>query len=69
MNTSEHVDKVNGKSEACDLLWGADKIGNAIGRNRRQTFHLFHSGAVKSIRKVGGKLVASRQALLRELGA
>jgi hypothetical protein len=56
---------VNGT--ACDLLWGAAEIGRAIGRNGRQVFHLHRTGAVKSIHKVGGKLVASRAPLLREL--
>jgi hypothetical protein len=51
-------------------VWGAEGIGGVIGRTPRQVFHLYHSGALKSIRKIGGRLVApSARALLRELGA
>jgi hypothetical protein len=62
---------VNGDSQALDKpVWGAEGIGEVIDRTPRQVFHLYHSGALKSIRKVGGRLVApSARALLRELGA
>jgi len=62
---------VNGDNQALDKpAWGAEAIGEIIGRSPRQVFHLYHSGALKSIRKIGGRLVApSRRALLRELGA
>jgi hypothetical protein len=51
-----------------DFLWGADEIGRAIGRNGRQAFHLLNRGEIKSAKKVGGRWVVSRAALLRELG-
>ena len=51
-----------------DFLWGAEGIGRAIGRNGRQAFHLLNRGEIKSAKKVGGRWVVSRAALLRELG-
>ena len=57
---------VNG---ACDLLWGAEKIAPAIGRTQRQLYHLVATGRLKSVKRIGNRLVASRGALLRELGA
>jgi hypothetical protein len=53
----------------CDFLWGADQIGQVIGRNGRQAFHLLSRGEIKCAKKVGGRWVCSRAALLRELGA
>jgi hypothetical protein len=50
------------------VCWGIDAIGEVIGRNHRQTFHLLTRGEIKSARKVGGRWCASRAALLRELG-
>jgi len=58
---------INGDS--CDLLWGTEAIGKAINRNSRQVFHLISTGALKAVQKKGGRWVASRSALLRELGA
>ena len=52
-----------------DLVWGADAIGAVIGRTNRQIYHLLASGALKSAKRIGGRWVASRAALLRELGA
>jgi hypothetical protein len=72
MNTSERAGNVNGDNQAAldKPIWGAEGIGEVIDRTPRQVFHLYHSGALKSIRKVGGRLVApSARALLRELGA
>jgi hypothetical protein len=69
---NEHPDNlVNGNHQVVrgDLLWGCDQIGQAIGRNKRQTFHLLSTGALKCVQKKGGRWVASRAALLRELGA
>jgi hypothetical protein len=53
---------------ACDFLWGAEEIGQAINRNARQVHHLLSTGALKCVQKKGGRWVASRAALLRELG-
>jgi hypothetical protein len=52
-----------------DLVWGAEGIGQAINRNARQVHHLLSTGALKCVQKQGGRWVASRAALLRELGA
>jgi hypothetical protein len=61
---------VNGESEcAFDFLWGSEQIGRAIGRTERQTFHMLNGGHIKSAKKVGGRWVVSKVALLRELGA
>ena len=62
----EAVNKaVNGGN---DFVWGADEIGQVIGRSGRQAHHLLTNGQIKSAKKVGGRWVASRAALLRELG-
>lgn len=63
--------KVNGDSNSApsDFLWGTDAIGQAIGRNPRQTFHLLATGQIKSAKKLGGRWVVARAALLKELGA
>jgi hypothetical protein len=59
---------VNGEeSNHTDLLWGADEIARAIGRTSRQVHHILIKRQLKSARKVGGKWVASRQALIREI--
>ena len=52
-----------------DLVWGVGDIGAIINRTGRQTYHLLARGEIKSARKVGGRWVASRAALLREFGA
>jgi len=49
------------------LAWGVEEIGKVIGRTARQTHHLLTKGQIKSARKIGGKWVANRQALIREL--
>ena len=51
------------------VCWGAQEIGRVIGRGERQTFHLLQIGEIKSARRVGGRWVAAREALLREFGA
>jgi hypothetical protein len=53
---------------AGDLVWGAEAIGLVINRTERQTHHLLSTGAIKCARKVGGRYVAGRSALLREFG-
>ncbi len=52
-----------------DFIWGADEIGAVIGRNGRQVHHLLSHGEIKCARKVGGRWVVNRSALLREFGA
>jgi hypothetical protein len=60
---------VKGESETPgEFLWGATEIGAAIGRNGRQAFHLLSNGEIKCARKVRGRWMANRAALLREFG-
>jgi hypothetical protein len=47
---------------ALDLLWGANEVGRAIGRDERQAVRLLQTGAIPA-RKVGGKWVVERGAL------
>jgi hypothetical protein len=54
---------------ALDFIWGCAAIAAAIGRPQRPTYHLLESGAIKSAKRIGGRWVVSRAALLRELGA
>lgn len=51
----------------CEFLWGAAEIGRAIGRKPRQVNHLLETGALKSARKVGGRWVVARSALIRDI--
>lgn len=46
-----------------DLIWGVEAIGEVIGRNYRQTYHLLRNGALPG-KNVGGRWVASRKKLL-----
>jgi hypothetical protein len=66
---SEHKETLEVNHTSCDFLWGAGEIGRAIGRNPRQAHYLLSNGEIKCAKKVGGHWVASRAALLRELGA
>ncbi|MGC2077869.1 MAG: hypothetical protein WA728_17915 [Xanthobacteraceae bacterium] len=52
-----------------DFLWGCEAISKAIGRNKRVTFWLLENGELKSPRKIRGRWMVARAALLRELGA
>jgi hypothetical protein len=45
-----------------DLLWGVDAIGQEIGRDSRQAFHLLSEGHLPG-KKIGGRWVASRSKL------
>jgi hypothetical protein len=49
-----------------DVLWGAAKIGEVIGKSPRATFHLLERGLLPA-RKVGKQWCASRQRLLHAL--
>lgn len=51
------------------VLWGAKKIGKAIGRNARQAFYLLETGQIKCARKVASRWIANHRALLEEFGA
>jgi hypothetical protein len=48
-------------------VWGAAAIGQVIGRDRRGTYHLIHTGAI-DVSKVGALLVSTRRRLLKSLG-
>ena len=52
-------------SKPLHLIWGAEGIGNEIGRNTRQTFHMLEKGLIRGARKIGGRWVAE-QGNLRE---
>jgi hypothetical protein len=58
------------KSEALagDLVWGLASIGQEIGRDPRQTFHMAQARQIPAC-KVGGRWCASRAALRRHFGA
>jgi hypothetical protein len=49
-----------------DLLWGAEAIGRAINRTRRETFYLLESGRLPA-QKIGHRWVASRRDLFAAL--
>jgi hypothetical protein len=72
-NTPEQALPVKSKIEIFQtpeslVIWGAEPIGEIIGRNPRQAHHLLTSGQIKSARKVGGRWCASIAALRAEFG-
>ena len=67
MTTTEKQNPAQPDSSFHPLAWGVEEIGKVIGRTARQTHHILTRGQIKSARKVGGKWVANRDALLREL--
>jgi hypothetical protein len=64
------IGKKPGEPEALatDLLWGVEDIAEAIGRSRRQTFHMLQNGRIPA-RKIGAFWCASRSALRRHFNA
>ena len=68
-NTDRERDRGTSPDSEFDIIWGAENIGAVINRGARQAHHLLTRGKIKSARKVGGRWVASRSALLREFGA
>jgi hypothetical protein len=46
-----------------DIVWGAEAIGQVIGRKPRQAFHLLESGCLPA-KKLGGRWCASRRKLI-----
>ena len=46
------------------LVWGAEQIGEVIGRPVRAAFHLLEQGLLPAKKKIGGRWVASRRKLL-----
>ena len=49
-----------------DLIWTGSEIAKALNLTERQCWHLLERGALPA-RKIGGKWVASRRALLRAI--
>ena len=45
------------------LIWGAEQIGEVIGRPARAAFYLLEQGLLPA-KKIGGRWVASRRKLL-----
>jgi hypothetical protein len=52
-----------------DLLWGAEAIARVLNCDTPKVQYMLRKGQLKSAKKVGGKWVCSRSALLREFGA
>ena len=48
------------------LVWGAEQIGDVIGRPPRAAFYLLERGFLPA-KKVGGRWVASRRKLLEAI--
>jgi hypothetical protein len=46
-----------------DIIWGASKIGEAVGLSRRSAYYALESGLLPGT-KIGSKWVASRERLL-----
>lgn len=51
------------ESNELDLVWEVDAIAKLIKRTNRQTYHMLATGQLPA-KKVGGKWVSSRGALL-----
>jgi hypothetical protein len=65
-DNAESQEVINTESS---FVWGAAEIGRVINRNTRQTNYLLERGAIKAARKKGGRWVAERSALIREMTA
>jgi hypothetical protein len=59
LDRSEEVTTVSDS----DVLWGAEEIGQVIGRTARQTFHLLESGHLPA-KRIGGRWCGSRRKIL-----
>lgn len=51
------------------VIWGAEEIGRAIGRTKRQAFHLLESGQLKGAVKMGGRWAITQRALMANFEA
>lgn len=47
-----------------DLVWGIGPIGQLIGRNYSQTYHMVRSGQLPMVKQIGERYVASRSKLI-----
>jgi hypothetical protein len=69
MSSNAFLDDSVNEEKVSPVVWGCDAIGKVIGRSPRQTHHLITKNQIQSVKKVGGRWVAGRAALLREFGA
>lgn len=51
-------------TDQIDLIWGIDAIARFIKRSNRQTYHLLAKGEIPA-KRVGGRWVATKEALIR----
>ncbi len=51
------------KTDALDLIWGAEEIGKVIGRSTRATFDMLDKGQLPA-KKVHGRWVIARRKLI-----
>jgi hypothetical protein len=68
MSNSAFFDESVNDDRASPVCWGCEAIGRVIGRSARQTHHLLEKNQIQCARKVGGRWMAGRAALLREFG-
>ena len=52
------------EDDEAEFLWGAARIGKAIGLNPNVTFNLLRDGQIPA-RKIGGRWVSERNVLRR----
>jgi hypothetical protein len=67
-NSAFFDESVNDPGES-PVAWGCEAIGKIINRSPRQTHHLLAKNQIQCAKKVGGRWVAGKAALLREFGA
>ena len=48
-----------------DILWGADQIGEYIGRSRSETYYLIRRGAIPA-KKLGPKTIVARKSEIHQ---
>lgn len=46
------------------VIWGAAEIGRAIGKTKRQVFHLLETGQLQGAKKVGSRWCITLQNLV-----
>jgi hypothetical protein len=51
-----------------DFIRGSREIGEALGIGEKAAHNLISTGALKSVKKIGGRYWASRAKLIREVG-
>jgi hypothetical protein len=68
MQTFEDRAAPAAQQQSPDFVRGSRQIGAVIGIGEKAAHNLIASGALKSVKKVGGRYWASRARLLREVG-